>query len=235
MSAEATRARLERYVVKYNPEKISAVPHILEKFKGREDVLFATLIGKYGPEPPSPDDQVGDTTTNRLERFFAKYVPEKISLVPQILETFKGREEALFASLVGKFGPEPTATSVRNADKNLRSRAPPVTAADSKIRLERFYVKHNPEKISIIPQILEVYKGREDVLFATLVAKYGPEPETAPAAALSTPAERSTGFFVKRLTRVFRGHVIRVICVSLFVVVLATVDLPIGFMPAVGI
>lgn len=43
-------------------------------------------------------------------------------------------------------------------------------------RLSKFYEKYNKSAMSRIPEICDKYEGREDELFAALVAKYGPEP-----------------------------------------------------------
>jgi hypothetical protein len=47
----AVRERLTRFYAKYNPEKVSTVGEMLERFEGREDLLFKSLVSKYGPEP----------------------------------------------------------------------------------------------------------------------------------------------------------------------------------------
>lgn len=47
------------------------------------------------------------------------------------------------------------------------------TNNDSRVRLEEFYRKHNPEKLDGIDGILSKYAGREQDLFAKLEKKYG--------------------------------------------------------------
>lgn len=59
----------------------------------------------------------------------------------------------------------------------------PLTAASVpsfRQRLENYYRKYNPEKLTIVDEMLTKYDGREDVLFNSLVAKYGPEPVQVP-------------------------------------------------------
>jgi len=51
-----------------------------------------------------------------------------------------------------------------------------VEAPDYRTRLEAFYLKYNPSKASGVDGMLARYQGREDVLFNSLIAKYGPEP-----------------------------------------------------------
>eukprot|EP00759_Apiculatamorpha_spiralis_P023059 PhF_6_TR26974/c0_g3_i6/m.39359 len=49
----------------------------------------------------------------------------------------------------------------------------------TKERLETFFRKYNPDKLASIPKIMEQYAGKEDEMFAALVAKYGPEPNVS--------------------------------------------------------
>ena len=53
---------------------------------------------------------------------------------------------------------------------------------DFEARLTRFYEKYNPEKITMVPQALAKFQGKEDEMFEILVKKYGPEPEVAAGA-----------------------------------------------------
>ncbi|RNF11569.1 uncharacterized protein Tco025E_06637 [Trypanosoma conorhini] len=54
-------------------------------------------------------------------------------------------------------------------------------------RLYRFYKVYNPQKIDRIDEYIAAHKGQEEILFAILVRKYGPEPQdTAPQLMNST-------------------------------------------------
>lgn len=46
--------RLTAFYEKYQPDKVSDVPSLLEKYAGKEDKLFLALVKKYGPEPDDP-------------------------------------------------------------------------------------------------------------------------------------------------------------------------------------
>jgi hypothetical protein len=45
------RLRLQKYYAQYNPTKLDTVDDILKKHQGREEILFNSLVSKYGPEP----------------------------------------------------------------------------------------------------------------------------------------------------------------------------------------
>jgi len=47
------------------------------------------------------------TTEERLTEFYKKYVPEKVSDVPSLLEKYAGKEDKLFTALGKKYGSEP--------------------------------------------------------------------------------------------------------------------------------
>jgi density-regulated protein DRP1 len=47
------------------------------------------------------------TAEQRLTKFYEKYVREKVSDVPKLLEKYSGKEEKLFTALTSKYGPEP--------------------------------------------------------------------------------------------------------------------------------
>lgn len=46
--------RLVAFYEKYMPEKVEAIPGLLEKYAGKEEKLFEALVKKYGPEPDDP-------------------------------------------------------------------------------------------------------------------------------------------------------------------------------------
>jgi len=49
-----TEERLTEFYKKYVPEKIDAIPGLLEKYAGKEEKLFEALTKKYGTEPNDP-------------------------------------------------------------------------------------------------------------------------------------------------------------------------------------
>jgi density-regulated protein DRP1 len=64
--------RLTAFYQEYQPDKVSDVPSLLEKYMGKEDKLFLALVKKYGPEPEDPyyaesDDDDDDEDDEELE------------------------------------------------------------------------------------------------------------------------------------------------------------------------
>lgn len=46
--------RLTAFYNQYQPDKVSDIPSLLEKYAGKEEKLFLALVKKYGPEPVDP-------------------------------------------------------------------------------------------------------------------------------------------------------------------------------------
>ncbi|KAJ9440349.1 hypothetical protein DIPPA_60682 [Diplonema papillatum] len=155
---------------KYCPDKLERANDLLVKHKGNEENLIASLVTKLGPEPPPPSGatKAPKTWRERLEAFYKHYNPEKLHTVEALLSRHKGREADVLESLIAKYGPEPEDDDDEEMIDTFEK------------RLVRFYKKYNPEKVQSVPSILDTCKGREAELFASLVEKYGPEPE-APA------------------------------------------------------
>ena len=128
--AAAWEWRLTRFYSKYNPDKVGDVEKTLAKYAGKEELLFAALVKKYGPEPEDAggvadvaaavaaaslgegggggdDDEDDAEWTTRLTRFYALYNPEKVADVAKTLAKYAGNEDKLFDALVSKYGPEP--------------------------------------------------------------------------------------------------------------------------------
>eukprot|EP00760_Papus_ankaliazontas_P017134 PhM_4_TR17042/c0_g1_i5/m.34835 len=172
------RDRLIRFFEAYNRNKIANVDLILEQYQGNEEELFATLVGKYGPEPgaeakatpatvneqPPLPSNTSNAVRDRLVRYFEAYNPSKLSNVDVILQQFAGKEEELFATLVSKYGPEPSAESEVAPAAIANEQSPPTNAVRD--RLVRYFETYNPSKLSNVDVILQQFAGKEEELFA---------------------------------------------------------------------
>ncbi|RNF11056.1 hypothetical protein TraAM80_01183 [Trypanosoma rangeli] len=58
-------------------------------------------------------------------------------------------------------------------------------------RVRRFYMHHKPEKLETVPNIINTWKGSEEMLMQALVERYGPEPTDA-ANAPMPPLEQAS-------------------------------------------
>ena len=168
------RALLTALYAKHAPQKVSKIDAVLEKYKGHEEEMYAAFKEKYeGPTkgsrtaaakatPPAP------SYLGRLQAFYAQHNPSKVGECAALLKKYRGREEALFAKLEGKYSKQ--AVHARNI-----------------ARLETLYREHNPAKVPKAAALLAKYQGREEDLFAALSAKYGVA-SSAPAPGATRPA-----------------------------------------------
>ena len=155
------KARLTRFMLKYDSKNLDKVDMLLTKFAGEEEELMIRLIDKYGPEPP------------------AKTAPAASSASPTRI------------MLPNSPGPSPQpglprpATSL-SAGAPREAPSPPPVPLDYRSRVIAMYETYMPSKLASLDVMLDRYKGSEDVLIEALVGKYGPEPSQAPAAAASS-------------------------------------------------
>ena len=60
-----------------------------------------------GDSKPSATPTAPWTPSQRLTKFYEKYVPSKLADIPKLLTKYEGKEEALFGALTKKYGDEP--------------------------------------------------------------------------------------------------------------------------------
>uniref|UniRef100_A0A7S1QX02 Protein kinase domain-containing protein n=1 Tax=Neobodo designis TaxID=312471 RepID=A0A7S1QX02_NEODS len=121
------------------------------------------------PQQPYQQQQPMDYR-QRLMNFYQHYAPEKASNVDSILQAYRGKEEKIFADLESKYGPEPHKLGQQ---PHHQQQQPPM---DYRQRLLNFYQHYDPSKAGNVDAVLKAYHGKEEKLFASLEAKYGPEP-----------------------------------------------------------
>eukprot|EP00937_MAST-01D_sp_MAST-1D-sp2_P006674 g6674.t1 len=112
----------------------------------------------------------------RVETLYRKHNPEKLAMVDQLLEKWKGREREFILKLENKY----EAGAHANAIDAAEAEAERQRAAAHHARLVAFYREHNPSKLGRAAAFLEKWKGREEEMFARLNTKYGVQP-SAPA------------------------------------------------------
>ncbi|CUG93171.1 Hypothetical protein, putative [Bodo saltans] len=174
--------RLERYCYVHNPKNVPKIAALLKSFQGKEDQMFKTLSDKYGPLP-SEDE----AARARLQLFFRRYNPEKLSTVDDILAAYSGHKRAeLFPALVAKYGPE--VFDDGNGEGSASPSTPPRQNPEHRSRLLRFLEAYAPDKVGNVDRILAGYAGNEAKMFEGLVAKYGPEPSVAGASPTPQPS-----------------------------------------------
>ncbi|CUI15366.1 Hypothetical protein, putative [Bodo saltans] len=161
------RERLRRCYLKYAPDKIDSLDATLQKYAGKEEAMFASLVKKYGPEPAANDPAVIAASQQQQQPPPQQQLAQPSPASPG--PASPGPQSPGFGSPASPYTPQ-------------QQEAPSGNAADYRERLRRYYMKYASDKIDSVDSTLPKYVGREEKMFEAFVAKYGPEP------ALNDPA-----------------------------------------------
>lgn len=91
---------------KYNKEKSSDIPRLLEKYKGKEKELILSLFKKYSGNPLDLDffkKYLARNFKEYLTAFYSKFNPEKLNEVANLVEKYKDQKEAIIRQLCSKY------------------------------------------------------------------------------------------------------------------------------------
>jgi hypothetical protein len=138
----------------------------------------------------------------RIARFYQRYAPEKLGEVNDIVERYKDNLPGVITAMKQKYGPEPGPVIAAPAQRApptpvnksvIVVHAPALLETDFRGRIERFYQRYNPEKLSEVDEVVEKYKNDLPGVIAAMVQKYGPEPgPVRPAQATTASSPSST-------------------------------------------
>jgi hypothetical protein len=171
---------------------VEAAQAQLAKYRGREDALLRALVEKFGPEAEHLDAvtalhralSIDEPTPVEALVQHAGYEADYISGLDQRrARCLRSGRRWRLRTLAAHSRPEYKAALViqhfyrreRAAERvtYLREHRPRILL---KLRLARFYGKHNPTKVGEVDALAAKYVGAEERLFDALIAKYGPEP-----------------------------------------------------------
>ena len=99
-ATDVFHARLVGYFAQVKPGQIEKVPHLLERFTGREAKLEASLVKRFGGSLPPLGDVL---LRERLVAFFQKVKPSAVAKVDGLMAKIPN-EAKLRAKLHSKFG-----------------------------------------------------------------------------------------------------------------------------------
>jgi hypothetical protein len=94
------RTIIDKIYRDYNPEKISNVPGILEKYKGNEAELLSKISGKYNIRL---EDYITVDYMRLVKAILTKYDPVNVSSFGTLLASYYGREKELLKTLGEKY------------------------------------------------------------------------------------------------------------------------------------
>ena len=94
------RTIIEKIYKNYNPEKISNVPGILEKYKGNDAELLSKISGKYNIRL---EDYITVDYIRLVKAILTKHDPVNVSSATTLLASYYGREKELLKTLSEKY------------------------------------------------------------------------------------------------------------------------------------
>ncbi|RNF21702.1 uncharacterized protein Tco025E_03297 [Trypanosoma conorhini] len=164
------------------PSREHTAAALVEHYFGRELELLGLLYSTYPEYAVRQERRAGPKYRERLLAFCAKYLPDSVGIVDEVLYSYKTREEELFRRLVQRYGPEP-----REAPVPLERNRTTLTPEEVRRALVNFYRHYEPRKIADVDAIMALYREREQLLFDRLTQLYGPMPPDQDSA--SPPAQ----------------------------------------------
>ena len=185
------RSRLERFYATHDPVKVNEagfIEKMVEMYASEGEELFARLVAQYRSEPLLPSGVGGNgEKTDGLES--TEEGPGSSAAI--------AKDGMFDESAVGVDG---RINGRRDGDAGFVKGLHVEVDERSKLlqRLESFYGLYNPGKlkeVGFVDKVLEAYAGKEEKLFARLVAQYGPEPamEAGAGEEGSMPRRHETG------------------------------------------
>ncbi len=198
---------------RYNPDKLHTVPELLNKYEGQEDDLIENIFNKYNVSDEerkgfliSVEEEISEDyfTENEIEEsiyiekenviinpekvilsIYERYNPDKISMVPELLEKYAGQEDDLIDGILSKYdiSDEERELLFLTAEQEIIEDVYVENEFEDSIFIENtiinpekvilsVYERYNPEKISTVPELLEKYSGQEDELIESIFNKY---------------------------------------------------------------
>ena len=194
---------------RYNPDKLSAVPELLEKYVGQEEDLIENIINKYSISleektelqnsaekefyrNSSLESQSSivenDTIIKEPEKvilsIYERYNPNKISDVKELLDKYFGQEDELIENIFDKYDvtKEERSMFLKFSERVIVGKS---STEDEQVKVENevriknpaqviidLYNRYNPEKLSLVKELLEKYEGQEDELIENIFDKY---------------------------------------------------------------
>mmetsp|Transcript_37715 Transcript_37715/g.87108 ORF Transcript_37715/g.87108 Transcript_37715/m.87108 type:complete len:1671 (+) Transcript_37715:82-5094(+) len=104
------RERITKLYREFNPEKLSEVPSLLEKYKGNEKTLYIAIKKKYkvkkevkGEDGEDLDGLSAEDWRDKITKLYEECNPSKLSTVPALLEKYKGKEKQLYLDIKKKY------------------------------------------------------------------------------------------------------------------------------------
>lgn len=110
----------------HNPSKLSDIDGLLQKYKGREELVYKGICEKYRVEPKASKKEEAKSNFEKYKQLIAEiyeeHNKEKLGELDDLLGKYKGKEKTLYLAVCHKYSIEPklptTKKKKENDDKN---------------------------------------------------------------------------------------------------------------------
>jgi hypothetical protein len=132
----------------HNPSKLSDIEGLLQKYKGRAELVYKGICEKYRVEPKTSKKEEAKTSFEKYKQLIAEiyeeHNKEKLGELDELLGKYKGKEKTLYLAVCHKYNIEPKLPTTKKKDKNDKNEK----KEDDKEHKEDDIDKENKEKNS---------------------------------------------------------------------------------------
>ena len=105
----------------HNPSKLADLDSLLQKYKGREELVYKGICEKYHVEPKTSKKEEAKTTFEKYKQLiaeiYAEHNKEKLGELDDLLGKYKGKEKTLYLAVCHKYNIEPKLPTSKKKEK----------------------------------------------------------------------------------------------------------------------
>ena len=125
-TAEEKKVRKYRDLIteiykEHNPSKLTDLDTLLQKYKGREELVYKGICEKYHVEPKASKKEEAKTSFEKYKQLIAEiyeeHNKEKLGELDELLGKYKGKEKTLYLAVCHKYNIEPKLPAAKKKDK----------------------------------------------------------------------------------------------------------------------
>eukprot|EP00438_Fugacium_kawagutii_P015883 Skav206407 [mRNA] locus=scaffold2210:163632:183175:+ [translate_table: standard] len=106
----------------HNPSKLSDIDGLLQKYKGREELVYKGICEKYRVEPKASKKEEAKSNFEKYKQLIAEiyeeHNKEKLGELDDLLGKYKGKEKTLYLAVCHKYSIEPKLPTTKKKKDN---------------------------------------------------------------------------------------------------------------------
>ena len=126
LSADEKKVKKYRELIteiykEHNPSKLADLDSLLQKYKGREELVYKGICEKYHIEPKASKKEEAKSTFEKYKQLIAEIYEEhnkdKLGELDDLLGKYKGKEKTLYLAVCHKYNIEPKLPTAKKKEK----------------------------------------------------------------------------------------------------------------------